>query len=287
MKNQGLIATACPVCREAASSPYAEENGFTLVRCGNCGLLYVTPRPDPAATAAAHEYGVHQGDTAFEVTGRYRPGRIAAYRKVLADAYGPSLPATIVSWLDIGCGHGEFLMALRQAFGTGPSLVGIELNVRKAAGCLDRGLDVRTCGIDELDDCYTAISLLNVFSHLQDPRGFLESCVDRLLPGGELLIETGDTAHLPSEEHPRPLYLPDHLLFGNEAIVRRVLTDVGLKVISVHKYPAASAVPWPVIKDMRAAFSARRMPRPFLTLRQWIRERRRRIDMYIRAKRIS
>ena len=287
MTKPGLIATPCPVCRETASSPYAEENGFALVRCGNCGLLYVTPRPDPAATAAAHEYGVHQGDTAFEVTGRYRPGRIAAYRKVLADAYGHSLPATITSWLDIGCGHGEFLMALRQAFGPVPSLVGIELNVRKAAGCLDRGLDVRTCGVEELNDRYSAISLLNVFSHLQDPKGFLASCVDRLLPGGELLVETGDTAHLPSEDHPRPLYLPDHLLFGNEAIARRVLTDIGLEVISVHKYPAASAFPWPVLKDMRAAFTARRMPRPFSALRQWMRERRRRIDMYIRAKRIN
>jgi Zn ribbon nucleic-acid-binding protein len=90
-----LIATTCPVCRATASSPYAEENGFTLVRCGDCGLLYVTPRRDPAAPAAAHEYGVHPGDTTFEVTGRYRPGRIAAYRSVCIDACDDLLAATI------------------------------------------------------------------------------------------------------------------------------------------------------------------------------------------------
>jgi hypothetical protein len=120
MTKLGLIATPCTVCRASASSPYAEENGLALVRCGDRGLLYVTPRPDPAATAAAHEYGVHQGDTTFEVTGRYRPGRIVAYQKVLADASGHSLPATIASWLDIGCGHGEFHMVRRQAFGPVP-----------------------------------------------------------------------------------------------------------------------------------------------------------------------
>jgi hypothetical protein len=59
---------------------------------------------------------MHHGDATIAVTGRYRPARIRTYLDVLRDIYGPSLPAGLTSWVDIGCGHGEFLAALR-AFG--------------------------------------------------------------------------------------------------------------------------------------------------------------------------
>jgi len=284
MTNSRLINSGCPVCGESASKPYAEENGFQLVRCNECTLLYVTPRPDPEATAAAHQYGLHQGDTKLAVTGRYRPGRIRSYRGVLRDIYGPSLPADLASWLDIGCGHGEFLAALRAFGGSRLSLTGLEPNVNKAAGCVSRGLDVRTCALQDLPGSFSAISLLNVFSHLQNPKAFLRECAARLEPGGELLLETGDTAHFQPNHHPRPLYLPDHLLFGNEAIIRRVFRELNLDVVSVHTYSAVSAIPWQVLKECQLAIQARRMPRLFAALRRWARERSRKIDMYVRAR---
>jgi len=244
----------------------------------------VTPRPDPAATAAAHQYGLHQGDTALAVTGRYRPGKIRRYLGILQDIYGESLPAGMISWLDIGCGHGEFLAALRRFGGPRLLLSGLEPNVHKASGCLSRGLDVRTSQLADVAGTFSAISLLNVFSHLQDPKAFIRECVARLEPGGELLLETGDTAHLASDEHPRPLYLPDHLLFGNEAIIRRVCRDLGLGVVSVHKYSGVSAVPWQVLKECQLAIQGRRMPRIVTAVRRWERERTRTIDMYVRAQ---
>ncbi len=132
MINSGLIDSVCPVCGESKSEPYANENGFWLVRCNQCALLYVTPRPAPEATAAAHQYGLHHGDTAIAVTGRYRPARIRNYLGVLRDIYGPSLPAALTSWVDIGCGHGEFLAALRVFEGARLSLVG--LRAKRAQG---------------------------------------------------------------------------------------------------------------------------------------------------------
>lgn len=287
MTNSGLISVSCPVCYGSESEPYANENGFCLVRCTGCGLLYVTPRPDPEATAAAHQYGLHQGDTALAVTGRYRPRRIRSYVGILRDIYGSSLPAGLTAWLDIGCGHGEFLGALRTFAGRNLLLFGLEPNVHKALGCVGRGFDVRTCALDGLSGSFSAISLLNVFSHLQDPKGFIRECASMLEPGGELLLETGDTAHLPPEYHPRPLYLPDHLLFANEAIVRRLFGDLGLEVVSVYAYSAVSTIPWQVLKECQLALRARRIPQPLAALRRWARERGRKIDMYVRARKLA
>ncbi|MFM8533317.1 MAG: class I SAM-dependent methyltransferase [Acidimicrobiia bacterium] len=221
------------------------------------------------------------------MTGRYRPARIRTYLGVLRDIYGPSLPAGLTSWVDIGCGHGEFLAALRAFGGPSLSLIGLEPNVLKADGCVSRCLDVRTGTLGDLPGTFTAISLLNVFSHLQDPKAFLGECAARLEPGGELLLETGDTAHFPPELHPRPLYLPDHLLFGNEAILRRVFRDLNLDVVSVHTYSAASAIPWQALKECQLALRARRMPQLFAASRRWARERGRKIDMYVRARKTA
>jgi SAM-dependent methyltransferase/Zn ribbon nucleic-acid-binding protein len=282
-----VIDSACPICGQSRSESYAVENGFDLVRCSECGCLDVTPRPDPEATAEAHQYGLHKGDTALAVTGRYRPGRIRSYVRILQEIYGPKLPSRVTSWVDIGCGHGEFLTALRTIGGPGLSLIGLEPNVHKATGCVERGLDVRTCMLHDLPGTFSAVSLLNVFSHLQDPKDFIRECVNRLEPGGELLLETGDTAHLSPKHHPRPLYLPDHLLFANEAIVRRLFRELELDVVSVHTYCAVSAIPWQVLKECQLALVGRRMPRPLAAMSRWARERGRRIDMYIRARRIE
>ena len=280
-----MIDVACPVCGADATDPYSEENGFLLLRCRGCDLLYVTPRPDPDTTAAAHQYGLHEGDATLAVTGRYRPDRVEPYLRILRDVHGSSLPPTFRRWLDLGCGHGEFLTALRRFAGDDVSLLGLEPNATKAHGCTTRGLDVRSVTLGEVDGSFSAISLLNVFSHLQDPTGFIAECVARLEPGGEFLLETGDTADLAAADHPRPLFLPDHLLFANERIVRRVLTEVGLQVVSVHHYSAASAVPVQVIRECQRALQRRDVPPVLAATRRWVRERRRRIDMYIRARR--
>ncbi len=281
------LAVPCPICGADESVPYAEENGWRLVRCADCGVLHVTPRPDPAATAAAHEYGLHRGDSTLAITGRFRPDRVAGLRRTLTALYGPSLPAGVTSWLDVGCGHGEFLTALQRFAGPGVSAVGLEPNRTKAAGCVERGLDVRSVGLDEVDGRYSVVSLLNVFSHLQDPRAFLADCVERIEPGGELLIETGDTAGLRSDEHPRPLYLPDHLLFADEQLVRRVLTEVGLEVVATHHQSAAAAVPLQVLGECRRAVQLRQAPPVVDASRRWWRERRRRIDLWVRARRLD
>ncbi len=278
-------AGRCPVCGGDRATPYAEENGFQLVRCAGCGVLHVTPRPDPETTAAAHQYGLHRGDTTLAITGRYRPDRIGRYRRILTDIYGTALPRPTATWVDIGCGHGEFLTALVRFGPDDLTAIGLEPNLTKARGCVERGLDVRSTDLGQVDGEFDGISLLNVFSHLQDPGGFLASCVERLAPGGELLLETGDTAGLSAEEHPRPFYLPDHLLFADETIVRRILDQVGLEVVSVHHYSAATAVPVQVAREWQRAIRGRRVPPVIGATRRWVRERRRRIDMYIRTRR--
>ena len=58
-----------------------------------------------------------------------------------------------------------------------------------------------------------------------------------LNPGGELILQTGDTANLSAETHYRPFYLPDHLSFASESIVIGILERLNFEILSIKKYP--------------------------------------------------
>ena len=144
-------------------------------------------------------------------------------------------------------------------------------------------LTVATLNVDEEPACagrYDVLSLLNVFSHLPDPPATLERWGRLVRPGGELLLQTGDTADLPARAHPRPLYLPDHLSFASEAIVVGLLEGCGFDPIEVRKYPYIQQfrvnLPKELIKQL--------LPRRYSNFRYAVRPDAYRLDMYVRAR---
>ena len=185
------------------------------------------------------------------------------------------------TWLDVGCGHGEFLLALQQ-YGSGKIAVrGTEPNERKQQSARKKGLNVSYFDLESHQERYDGISLLNVYSHLPDPPAFLRSLRKLLVPGGELLLETGDTAHLSARDHYRPFYLPDHLSFASQAIVAGILERVGFEILSVNKYShlprGAKGVIKEAIKALLPGYSS--MIRYFLKWPLYSHT-----DMFIRAR---
>jgi SAM-dependent methyltransferase len=234
----------------------------------------------------AHECGVHQGQSELDATGTFNEALVPAYFRILRDLYGDELGNQERAWLDIGSGHGEFLMALRQFSKGRVSPRGLEPNRHKRRSSSNRGLQVSYFDLRSHQERYDVLSLLNVYSHLPDPPQFLLLCKSLLKPGGELLLETGDTANLPPEEHYRPFYLPDHLSFASEQIGSGILHRCGFQVVSLRKYPfvpfKSNLIQWlkEVVKlvwpgkqsQLRTLIGERRRNRKYVT------------DMYIRAK---
>jgi SAM-dependent methyltransferase len=249
-----MRTVACYNCMSGENEFYATENGFTLVRCAQCGLLYVNPRPEDTEIQDAHQTGSHRGTSNLNVTGRFCASRIPAYLRVLRELYRDGSSLLGKSWLDIGCGHGEFLVALRQFSKHSVVLKGVEPNIHKQETARKKGLDVTWLDLRRHSEKYDVISLLNVFSHLPDPPAAILAWKRILKPGGELLIETGDTADLCSEDHRRPFYLPDHLSFASEGIVVSILERCGFDVLQVRKYPYMKSGLLPMFVEMAKLF---------------------------------
>ena len=78
----------CYNCLSQESTFYAQENGFTLVKCDGCGLIYMKNLPDASEISEAHKQGLHKGLKELNVTGTFQEGKIQAYIVILNDLYG-------------------------------------------------------------------------------------------------------------------------------------------------------------------------------------------------------
>lgn len=226
----------CYNCGEEKTKFYTEENGFALVKCDSCGLLYVKQRPDDMEISHAHKQGIHSGEKELDVKARFNRGKIQQYLEVLDDLFIGNF-GKINTWLDIGCGHGEFIIAVQKYSSGKIEIKGTEPNEYKQEMARKKGLNVTCFDISSHNEKYDAISLLNVYSHLTNPPDFIDSLKMLLTPGGELVLQTGDTADLDSKDHVRPFYLPDHLSFASEKIVTGILEKKGFDILKIKKYP--------------------------------------------------
>lgn len=112
----------CILCGESEADFQAEENGFPIVRCKSCGLVYVNPRPSEKDVEAF--YGQYLRP---EVSGRWDEITRALFKR---DAIRIGKFAWPGRLLDIGCGFGFFLNAMREqgwdTYGSDLSEVAVE-----------------------------------------------------------------------------------------------------------------------------------------------------------------
>ncbi|MEZ5653242.1 MAG: class I SAM-dependent methyltransferase [Burkholderiaceae bacterium] len=246
------MTTACLNCGNAENTPYAHENGYPLVKCRHCGLLYVATPPAPAQIEQAHQQGMHRGEQDIDVTGRFSRHAQRQHERRLRALFGDDPPRG--TWLDVGCGHGELLVALNNLYGDALQTVGSEPNAKKRASAQARGLNVSFIDLDNCTSPVETVSLINVYSHLPAPRAFLATLHGLINEGGRLLLRTGDSADLAAEDHYRPFYLPDHLSFANERIIRAMLVETGFEIIAVRKYPFCDLGPTWLAKEFAKLF---------------------------------
>ena len=176
------------------------------------------------------------GEKEIDANERFVAKKIPQYKIVLNDLFEGDL-SDIKSWLDVGCGHGEFIIAINSLSKEKIMVLGSEPNIYKQDSARSKGLNVTYFDIETHQNKYDVISLLDVYSHLPNPVLFIQKLKNLLNPNGELILETGDSANFSAKEIPKPLCLPDHLSFASEKIVIDILERNGFEIIKIKKYP--------------------------------------------------
>lgn len=232
MTKLALEIVDCPLCASSANRAWGEENGFTGVKCLECGLVYVSPRPTSASIDEATKLGVHQVDKGtLEVTYKPHSSVAAIYRAQISSAFAEEIKNNKpLRWLDIGAGYGEFVKELQHLLPAGSGVHGVEPMEAKRKHAEKLGIYLLE-SLPTEKDSFDVISILNVFSHIPDFRAFLAEIVSHLRPGGSLFIRTGNGGDLDHRrDYPDKLDFPDHLAFAGRTHLERYLAEQNMFV---------------------------------------------------------
>lgn len=229
---------ACPCCGAREFEEWAEEIGFTAVRCNTCALIYVNPRPTLASIDSAVRTGAHGSEAqGLNVIARRIGTKVSYYRGVFRrmfdDVWYRGQP---ISWLDVGAGYGEVLEAVTALAPAGSRIEGLEPMKPKAEKARERGLSITEDYLRPDHAKVDIVSAVDVFSHIPDFSTFLADVRSVLRPAGDFFLETGNLADLDRrDEFPGELGLPDHLVFAGERQLRTYLDQAGFEVIRIER----------------------------------------------------
>jgi 2-polyprenyl-3-methyl-5-hydroxy-6-metoxy-1,4-benzoquinol methylase len=185
----------CPGCgRDHRDARFMfEKDMFRYHRCCQCGLVYMNPRMNNAATAAFYNSNVNEiynegkfGEGHAESNGDNRIN--AANVRLLEEFRGPAAGACL---LEIGCAKGYFLKKAQDA---GYKVWGLELNQKNcefAVRILGNTVLAQDLAAAKFaDQMFDVVYMRDVIEHLPDPREIVREIYRILKPGGVFFCET-------------------------------------------------------------------------------------------------
>lgn len=223
-----LERVACLVCRRDDAEALMEKDGFGIVRCRGCGVVYVSPRLTPAAQAALY-VGQAISPAAYYVRTERQDERSFDARLRLIERF--CAPGRL---LDLGCGPGTFSVAARAR---GWRTVGLDVNPQSVAHCRSRGLEVICDSFPSaalVGRRFDAIVMNDFLEHLADPGGALVEAGELLAPGGVLFLTTPDIGSLMARLTGRRwLHLKpnEHIVYFDRRTIVALLTRSGFRVV--------------------------------------------------------
>ena len=266
---------------------------WTLKRCANqaCGLLWLDPQPIEEDVGKAYAtYYTHQGAAAgtslpkriFRQTrasylrstlgyeratstrgwrwlaplGHVHPGGAQAFAATVMFLPAPEGGASL---LDVGCGGGDFIAAMREL---GWKVSGVETDPVAVERARGRTLDVHLGDLESAafdDVSFDAVTLAHVIEHVHDPQRLLAECRRILKPDGMLALTTPNSSswgHRHFGRDWRGLEPPRHIHIFNSKNIRHLLESAGLQPIRVATLAINASAIWPASAAIRGKRSA-------------------------------
>jgi 2-polyprenyl-3-methyl-5-hydroxy-6-metoxy-1,4-benzoquinol methylase len=219
----------CNLCGGQRFVKALDCEGFSFVRCTQCGLLQSNPQVEKKEVSARYRelHGAEYLAYELENEGPF----LALQELALGDVDFYSLPKGRV--LDVGCATGALLQRLREQ---GWTVTGIELCGPSAKYARDvRGLNVLNSTLEDAhfpDLSFDVVLASHLIEHLNDPRSFVQESHRILRDGGYLFVTTpnsdGFQARLFGSRWRSAIF--DHLYLFSKKTLGRLLREQGFAV---------------------------------------------------------
>jgi len=238
----GLEEVDCPMCPDASKIPVYElekkgRGKRTVVRCGQCNLLFVSPRiarEEITRTYSGRDYFErNQEQTGYRNYLQDRDLHLLFFRRQLAELENFAAKGRL---LDVGCAGG-FLV--EEALRRGWQAEGVELSEYASEYARSTlGLNVQTGSLRHArfpNGQFDAVVMDDVIEHLENPLADVREVWRILKCGGVFFIHTPNAAspwrHLMGKHwiHLKP---DEHLFYFTPGTITQLLEKAGFQVLS-------------------------------------------------------
>jgi SAM-dependent methyltransferase len=206
---------------------------YTVARCRDCGLFAIDPPPS-AETLERHyperygPYGENYSAIVNRMVGALDRMRAARLRV---------LGGRTTRLLEVGCGDGRFLQAVREE--TGWEVLGTDMSETAVRRAAERGMNAVVADAEDLDfpqSSFDIVLMRHVIEHLRSPRQVVRKVQGILKVGGMLVLALPNAACVE-----RPIFgrywmgfdVPRHLFTFDVGLIGRLLASEGFSVTSV------------------------------------------------------
>lgn len=259
----------CPLCAGRHEEPFlvvqpqGEADSYRLVRCRQCKLVYMNPRPDeqsigqfypadyewyqPPARRLSWRKRVRQQLRRLVMADRYGtpPGLRNWRERLLAKLTGPLLrpdPDALTALhyrgqgrlLDFGCGSGWYLQQMREL---GWNVTGMDFNEQTVRQVRERfGIPALAGSLPHpeiLPSSFDVVTMGAVLEHVHRPHQVIAAAAAALRPGGCLVVSVPNIASWGYRSFGLDwwgLQIPHHLLHFTPATLRQLLAAHNLEV---------------------------------------------------------
>ena len=234
----------CAVCDSSTTRPLVVRKGYHVVRCRQCGLVYISPRP----RNRDHIESLYTNETYCDrqILHAGRAGRVGEAHWRLNEVERHA--ARRGRLLDVGCSAASFLLAAR---GRGWDVAGIDIS----AGAIEyassvHGLNATVGTLEEAsfpEGSFDVVTVFECIEHMRHPGEALRAASRVLKKHGLLVITTPNidglfprvTYRLLAQtigawEHPTP---PHHLYQFSLRTLGALLGKTGFEVVESKTRP--------------------------------------------------
>ena len=208
------------------------------MECEHCGLLFTDPRPDASVIGKyykSEEYYSHQQNKSGFIPRLYELVKKPNLNRKVKLALGQR---SVGRLLDIGCGVGDFLVAVKQR---GFDVVGVEPSpdARAIAATRLGFAPLDPSALSTLSDAsFDVITMWHVLEHVDDLKTEIAELSRLLKPDGSLIIALPNFKSFDASYYQEAWAawdVPRHLNHFSPASIRTIFGDTDLKLLDIQK----------------------------------------------------
>ena len=211
------------------------SDSFTAMRCENCGLVYLNPRPDLSEFETIYPENYHAFDFSEQDFGLiYKIRSRLEAKRVLS--WCAELPENALI-LDVGCGDGFHLNLLKQYGKKSWALEGIDIDKRAVAMAEKSDLKIHAGTVESLNlpkNQYDFAFMIQTIEHVAHPEMVLSAVFEILKPGGKLVVVTDNTDsfdfRLFKRSHWGGYHFPRHWNLFNRKSLTKLVEKCGFEI---------------------------------------------------------